>query len=107
MLKELLSKGVTAFCCINDYVALFVLQCLKSLDVNVPEQVSVTGFDNLDISQMTYVPLTTVCQDMEKMGEIAARYVVDSIEKGKYSYMEKVVPVELVVRESCGKYEVY
>lgn len=103
ILRDLLEKGVTALCCINDYVALFVLQCLKSLDITVPECVSVTGFDNLDISEMTYVPLTTVCQDMEKMGEIAAGYIIDSIEKGKYSYMEKVVPVEMVVRESCGK----
>ena len=106
VLKDLLEKGVTAFCCINDYVALFVLQCLKNLNIEVPDQVSVTGFDNLDISEMTYVPLTTVCQDMEKMGEIAAKYIVDSIEKGKYSHIEKTVPVELIVRESCGKYEI-
>lgn len=103
MLRELLEKGVTAFCCINDYVAIFVLQCLKNLEIEVPKDVSVTGFDNLDISEMAYVPLTTVCQDLERMGETAARYIVDSIEKGKYNYMEKIIPVELVVRESCAE----
>lgn len=101
ILQELLEEGVTAFCCINDYVAIFVLQCLKSLEVEVPQTVSVTGFDDLDISAMAYVPLTTVRQDMEKMGEAAAKYIVECIESGTYDYMKKTVPVELVVRESC------
>lgn len=101
MLKELLEEGVTAFCCINDYVAVFVLQCLKSLEVEVPETVSVVGFDNLEISAVAYVPLTTVRQDMEKIGEEAAKYIVECIESGKYDYMKKTIPVELVVRESC------
>ena len=103
ILKELLEEGVTAFCCINDYVAIFVLQCLKSMDIDVPETVSVVGFDNLDISEMAYVPLTTVRQDMEKMGEEAAQYIVECIESGKYGYMKKTIPVELIVRESCGE----
>ena len=105
ILRELLEKGVTAFFCINDYVAIFVLQCLKSLKIDVPKNVSVTGFDNLDVSGIAYTPLTTVCQDMEKMGEVAAGYIIESIEKGKCSYMEKTVPVKMVVRESCGRCE--
>lgn len=103
ILRELLEKGATAFFCINDYVAIFVLQCLKSLEVDVPGEASVAGFDNLDISGIAYTPLTTVGQDMERMGEMAAEYIVDSIEKGKSGYMAKVVPVKIVVRESCGK----
>lgn len=103
ILKKLLAKGVTAFLCINDYVAMLVLQCMKNLGVAVPGDVSVTGFDNLDIGKMAYVPLTTVHQDMEKMGEEAVRYLIDNIENGKYSYMEKSIPVEIVERESCGK----
>lgn len=105
ILQELLKEGVTAFCCINDYVALFVLQCLKSLEIDVPGAVSVVGFDNLDISGMAYVPMTTVGQDMEKMGEEAAKYIVECIESGKYGYMKKTIPVELIVRESCGRCE--
>ena len=103
ILQELVEEGVTAFCCINDYVGIFVMQCLRGLDVEAPQMVSVAGFDNLDICEMAYVPLTTVRQDMEMMGEEAARYIVKSIEAGKCSYMKKTIPVELVVRESCGE----
>lgn len=100
-LAELMEKGVTAICCVNDYVALLVLQGLKNLEVEVPEEISVVGFDNLDISEMAYVPLTTVTQDMACMGEYAARYIIDCIESGAYNYVRKVIPVELVQRKSC------
>lgn len=101
MLQELVESGVTAYCCINDYVAILVLQCLKDLGVQVPDQASVVGFDDLDISEVAYVPLTTVHQDMEQMGERAASYIVESIESGKCSCVREVIPVKLVTRESC------
>lgn len=101
MLQELVENGVTAFCCINDYVAILVLQCLKDLGIHVPGEASVIGFDDLDISEVAYVPLTTVHQDMEQMGERAAGYIVESIESGKRSCVREVIPVKLVTRDSC------
>lgn len=101
ILQELLDAGVTAVCCLNDYLANHVLQCLIAMEVKVPENLSVIGFDNLDISRVAYVPLTTVSQDREKMGEQAARYIIECIESGKYNYMQKVLPVQMVYRESC------
>lgn len=101
-LEAFLAQGATAFCCINDYMAVFVLQCLQGMGVEVPGAVSVAGFDDLEVSGIASVPLTTVRQDMERIGQEAARHIVESIESGTCPYLEKTVPVELIVRESCA-----
>lgn len=100
-LAEMVENGVTAICCVNDYVAVSVLRYLRDMGVDVPKQVSVIGFDNLDFCEMAYVPLSSVEQDLIQIGERAARYLVDCIESGEYEYRREIVPVKLVPRESC------
>jgi transcriptional regulator, gntR family with lacI sensor len=101
ILKELLEAGVTAMCCINDYVAVFIVKCLEALGVKVPEEVSVIGFDNVDVG--IFAGLTTVRQNMEYMGECAARYIVECNTMGKHEYIKTVIPVEMICRESCAE----
>lgn len=101
VLADMLENGVTAICCVNDYVAVSVLRHLRGLGVEVPRQVSVIGFDNLDFCEMAYVPLTSMAQDLEQIGERAAKFVVECIENGQYEYRREIIPVRLVTRESC------
>ena len=101
ILKELLKDGVTAMCCINDYVAVFIIKCLENLGVRVPEDVSVIGFDDIDVG--VYAGLTTVRQNMVYMGECAARYIVNCNQTKSCDYTKTVIPVEMVQRESCAE----
>jgi GntR family transcriptional regulator, arabinose operon transcriptional repressor len=102
VLKELLKYGVTGICCINDYVASALLKKAAELDIAVPGQLSIIGFDNLEFSKYLSVPLTTVQQNFYKIGKVAAQMLLDSIENGEHKCFKSIIPTKLVERDSCG-----
>jgi len=101
--RRLLDSGFlpTAILCINDFMALGVLRELHSRGLAVPEDVSVTGFDNINLSEFTHPPLTTVNVPREKIG----RYVFDALvpeeARGPLN-SEILIEPELVVRDSTA-----
>lgn len=100
ILRELMDMGMTAACTINDYIASFVIKTLNELGYNVPKDVSVTGFDDLDFANLLSVPLTTVRQDLVQVGQIAMEYILDVIENGNQQRLQKVIPTQLISRNS-------
>ena len=90
----------TAFFAANDLTALGVIRALKTLDISVPKNVSVVGYDNTILAEMTDPPLTTVNQQMRKMGYLATELLIKKI-KGERTVNERVVlDIDLVVRKS-------
>jgi len=87
------------FC--NDMLAVRGLFYLVEGGFRIPEDISVTGFDDEYVSSITRPKLTTVKQDLTKIGEVGAS-VLMSIIKGEKVKSRYLVGVELVVRESCG-----
>ncbi len=102
ILKELLDYGITGICGINDYIARSLLKGAADLGIAVPDKLSVIGFDNLDFSQYLSVPLTTVQQNFYKIGEEAAKLLLNSIQNGEHKCFKSVIPTKLIERESCG-----
>lgn len=89
----------TAVTCYNDLVALGVLKALGELGIAVPEEVSVIGFDDLDILRFFPLPLTTVRVPKFEMGRRSAELLIAQIEKQNHAQPEKVsLPAELIVR---------
>lgn len=87
----------------NDGVALGALRALASAGLQVPRDVAVMGADNLTGSEQWAVPLTTIAQSGEAIGERAVRVLLRRIEKGPAVVPQRVfVPPRLIVRESCG-----
>lgn len=73
MTNELLKKKIpTAFLCFSDLMALGVMKAVKEQGLRIPEDVSVTGFDGILVSEFTQPPLTTIQQDFYEMGKQAA-----------------------------------
>lgn len=95
-------KIPTAFVCANDEMAIGVIQALSESGLNVPEMVSVTGFDNIALG--TYIPtkLTTVAVDRKQLGLQAADALHKMIHHQKVKTVE-YVEVEVLTRESCAK----
>lgn len=93
------------FCC-NDEVAIGCYRALKEMGKQVPEDLGIAGYGNLDISKGIEVPFTTVDQSAEEMGKIAATLLLDKIEgRRKFSEAEEVkVGTQLIIRNSCGIY---
>jgi DNA-binding LacI/PurR family transcriptional regulator len=84
---------------VNDVVALGAIQALRRHGINVPEDVSVVGYDNVDFSKYTQPALTTISQDSERGGQLIVSKLIDQRNQG---FVSEVLPLDLIVRESCG-----
>lgn len=83
-----------------DVLALGIIEGIQSTGLNVPEDLSVIGFDNLKESTYTTPKLTTVNQNIAKKAEIAANYLLDSIQKEEVGIINERIGVEIVERDS-------
>ncbi len=92
---------ITAFFCCNDLMAIGVVNGCSAGGIEVPDSVSVIGFDNIVISQMTRPKITTVDQNMRALGEQAAKEAIGLIEASELKYERVIIDTKLIVRESC------
>lgn len=91
----------TAVICMNDILAYGALLAASELRLEVPRDLSVTGFDDLDFAASLSPSLTTVRIPAEAIGNAAAAYLVDSLE-GRQPTLPVPLVAELVVRKSTG-----
>jgi len=95
-----LEKTPTAIFCSNDLMAKGLLSRAFSLNIEVPEDISIIGFDG--VSDDLYFDLTTVKQSIGKLAEEAMDSLFSVIEEKKFEKIKKI-PVELQVGETCQK----
>jgi LacI family transcriptional regulator len=75
---------------------------LTASGISVPEQIAVTGFDGIAAGLISRPPLTTIRQPMELMGRTAVGILLDRFEHPGEPAESQELPVQLVVRGSCG-----
>jgi LacI family transcriptional regulator len=101
--KLLAGAGLpTAVMCSNDLTAIGVLHKAYRAGLSVPDDLSIIGFDNIHITQMTIPPLTTIqmsCFDLAREAVMALRAHVDQTPARKRDYP---IETQLVVRETTG-----
>jgi len=97
-------KRFTALMAFDDLTALGAIRALTKAGVKVPEQCSVTGFDDVALSSLAAPTLTTVRQPMEAMGAFAVNIVMEGInaalEKREWNIVSHKMNPELVIRDS-------
>ena len=86
--------------CANDLMALGVLSEAKSVKINVPEEMAIVGFEDIEITVFNGPPLTTVRQPLYDMGLTASEMLFRKIKNPKLPPEYKIFPVELIVRKS-------
>ncbi|RXZ80873.1 LacI family transcriptional regulator [Paenibacillaceae bacterium] len=84
----------------NDLMAIGAIKAAYQLDIKIPEQLSIVGFDGITLSAATTPELTTIVQPIYEMGEIATTMLVNLMEKKKIEKTYYKLDVELVERES-------
>ena len=102
--EELLACGVTAIFCMNDRMAGGVYDYCREHDIRIGEDISVTGFDNQEISQYCSPGLTTMELPLTEIGTEAAAILLERLETEDASLpnvvLERSIPCRLVERES-------
>ncbi len=92
---------VDALFCYNDLVAVGALQACARLGRRVPDDVAVTGFDDVPLAALVTPPLTTCCVPRYELGVRATQLLLTQIDGRPGECWEAVVPVEMVVRASA------
>ncbi len=90
-----------AFICANDHNAIACCIAISQLGFSVPDDFIVTGFDKISYAETFYPSITTVYQDYEKIGYIAAWQLLEKLNKTKTSD-KIIVSTKFVKNESCG-----
>lgn len=93
----------TALVAFNDISAIGAIRALQDVNLHVPEDVSVIGFDDIKAAAFTLPRLTTINQPLEEIGRIATQALLNRIHNTAQPGDEITVEPELVVRESTGR----
>ncbi|NCC50686.1 MAG: LacI family transcriptional regulator [Spartobacteria bacterium] len=101
---RLLSRATrpTAIFALSDELAMGVMQAAKERGLRVPEDLAVVGYDNVTFSAHLSPPLTTIAQNPYAIGATACQMLVDMLEGRTPDQANVLIPVRLVVRDSCG-----
>jgi LacI family transcriptional regulator len=98
-----LAEPPTGIVAASDLMALAALQAIWESGRRPGRDVAVVGFDDLEAAALAHPPLTTIRQDRQELGTLAATAAVELVEQPEAPPREAVVPVELVVRASSAR----
>ncbi|MFL5967240.1 MAG: LacI family DNA-binding transcriptional regulator [Gaiellaceae bacterium] len=103
-MRELLAlrDRPTAVFAAADMMAIGAIHAAQTAGARVPEDIAVVGFDDIEMAPLLKPALTTIRQDKIGLGVAAARAAVEQIENPDVTPPALTLPVELVVRASCG-----
>lgn len=92
----------TAVFCMNDEMAIGAMQTLKARGFRVPEDISVTGFDDIAYAKYADPSLTTMAQPAEELGKMATDMLLKLIDGEPLGQSECVLPTEFIIRKSTA-----
>ena len=84
-------------------LAILGIECLRELDIKIPEQISVLSFDEMDAYRLCYTPISAVVQPIEEMSKEALRILIQMIDgtPGSNNLENVMIDVDFIFRESC------
>jgi LacI family transcriptional regulator len=103
--RMLLSSGkkIDAVVCSCDAIAISVMRAARELGIQLPQDLAIAGFDDIEFAQHMHPALTTIRVQKELLGEVAVRKLIERIRHPELPPLLHIVPGILVTRESCGE----
>jgi DNA-binding LacI/PurR family transcriptional regulator len=98
---EVWERRPTAIVTVSDMIAFGVILAAKDMNIHVPGQLSVLGFDDLQLSAGFIPPLTTIHQPNYEKGKIATELLIKNLSKTDNQHV--ILPTELKIRETVAK----
>lgn len=97
---KLLKLAPSAVFSINDEMAIGVYRGMQERGLTVPEDLSIIGYDDIDLATFVTPKLTTIHQPAFEMGQVATELLIERINNPRLQHQDKQLPLELVVRDS-------
>jgi DNA-binding LacI/PurR family transcriptional regulator len=97
-------NGANAVFVVHDPSAIGALHAALDRGLRVPEDIAIVGFANMECAAHVAVPLTTISQPRQELGEALASLALQRIRGEPVAQTRLVLPTHLVVRRSCGAY---
>jgi len=94
------SDSPTAIMCVNDGIAKYLISGLLNNDIKIPQEIAVTGFDDMPFSKYLPVPLTTVKQPNYELGRVSAKELLDTITDPNKKPEKIRLSGKIVIRDS-------
>ncbi|MBU5436693.1 LacI family transcriptional regulator [Tissierella sp. MSJ-40] len=98
-----LNREATGVFACNDLMAVGVINACNKSGIKIPEDMSVIGFDNTLLSNISHPKITTVDLNMKEIGQTAAFEIMNMTKKNIVSTKKIVYDTKLIHKESCGK----
>jgi DNA-binding LacI/PurR family transcriptional regulator len=95
-------QEIDALVCASDHIAVAAMRAAVICGLRVPQDIAVTGYNDVPLARDLDPPLTTVAVPKELMGKLAVRKLIERIREPELPPIVQIVPTTLVVRASCG-----
>ncbi|HEX5472490.1 MAG TPA: substrate-binding domain-containing protein, partial [Lacipirellulaceae bacterium] len=99
IVEEIRPDGII---CSNDYLAARVMRVIRSMSLDIPEDIKLAGFDDVKYASLLPVPLTTIRQPCHEIGSSAIAVMVRRLSSPDRSPRDVLLNFELVIRASSG-----
>ncbi len=96
-------NDITAVFATADILAAGIMAGIQQSGKSVPEDISVIGFDDINLCRLTSPTLTTIHQDAPLKGKLAVNFLIDMLDKNPLPQREVILPIQLVERNSVKK----
>lgn len=96
-------KDITAIVGNNDYATIGSVKAINELGLKIPEDISVVGYDDIDIAELLKVPLTTVHYPKYRSGVVATKRLIEMLRNKRKKSKRIILETSFVIRESCSK----
>jgi len=102
--KRIVDEGIdiTALYVVCDMAAIGCIKALQEEDIKIPNDISIVGNDDIILSSYISPTLTTVRTSRSRLGEIGVQKIISMIDNNRVINEKYVVPVKLIIRDSCG-----
>ena len=97
-----LPEPPTAIFCANDSMAVGAMSALRGAGLRVPDDVAVSGFDDIPIARYLSPALTSVHVDVQRLGARAVELLCTALADSRAPPVHELIPTRLVIRRSCG-----
>jgi len=101
--KILINQKVDSIFTINDSVAMGVMKYCHMNNIQIPKDIGIAGYDDIEQAAMLPVPLTTVHQRKFELGKTAAKILIDEINNSQSAKQKIILQPELIIRKSCNE----